>query len=294
MIIFVTHVPALATPEYADSTEQGCKTCHVEEEGGDKLTIKGLEYAASGYTWPPISGYRVLSPIQKNVRLAIGLSHIIAAFMWFGTILYVHIMLRPGYAAQGLPRGEIILGLVSMLTVGISGILLTIFRIKTLDVLYLSPWGKLLAAKILLYILMISSALFTVIFVGPKLKRGKLKAKVPENRVFDPLTLLTFDGKGGTPAYIAFKGKIYDVSDLKRWKDGIHMKHLAGYDLTDSMARAPHGEEQLDFLKIVGSYDASLKPPKTFAQKAFYFIAYMNLLLVFVVLSVIAYWRWGP
>lgn len=293
LFLFAFISPAFATPEYSDRTAQGCLTCHIDEEGGGELTIKGLEYAASGYTWPPSRGYKVRGPIRKTVRLAIGFSHIVASFFWFGTILYVHIMLRPGYAAQGLPKGEVILGLISMLTVGVSGILLTISRIKSLDVLYLSPWGKLLSVKILLYIIMISSALFIVIFVGPKLKKGKIKAKVPKNNVFDPLTLLAFDGKAETPAYIAFRGKVYDVSSLKLWENGIHTKHLSGHDLTDAIAKAPHGEKKLESLEIVGTYDANLKPQKTFAQKAFYLIAYMNLLLVFSVLLVIAFWRWG-
>ena len=140
---------------------------------------------------------------------------------------------------------------------------------------------------------MILSALFTVLFVGPKLKKGKIKARIPENKTFDPLTLMAFDGKGDAPSFIAFKDKIYDVSTLKLWKNGIHMKHQAGHDLSDAIAKAPHGEEKLETLNIVGTYNAELKPPKTFAQKAFYFIAYMNLFIVFIVLFVIAYWRWG-
>jgi hypothetical protein len=71
------------------------------------------------------------------------------------------------------------------------------------------------------------------------------------------------------------------------------MKHRAGRDLTDFIAKAPHGEEKLKSLNIVGTYDASLKPPKTFAQKAFYVVAYMNLAIVFIVLFIISYWRWG-
>ncbi len=293
IIIFLNCSPALATPEYSARTDQGCLTCHLNEEGGGKLTIKGLEFAASGYTWPPLGGFRVLGPIRKTARLIIGLLHIVASFMWFGTILYVHIMLRPGYAERGLPKGEVMLGLISMFTVGVTGVLLTISRIKSFDVLYVSSWGKWLSVKIILYIIMISSALFTVIFVGPKLKKGGIRAKIPEDKLFDPITLMAFDGKGETPAFIALKGKVYDVSSLKLWKNGLHMKHLAGKDLTDAIAKAPHGEEKLASLNVVGTYDASLKPPKTFAQKAFYFIAYMNLVIVFVVLSVIAFWRWG-
>ncbi len=284
---------AFATPEYSERSEQGCLTCHVDEEGGGKLTTEGLGFAASGYTWPPLGGYRVLGPIRKSVRLGIGLFHIIAAFFWFGTILYVHIMLRPGYAARGLPRGEVALGLTSMIVVGVSGILLTFSRIRSLDVLYSSQWGQLLSVKIIFYIIMVSSALFTILFVGPKLRKGKITAKIPDNNIFDPLTLQAFDGKNNTPAFIAYKGKVYDMTTLKLWKNGIHMKHQAGHDHTDSISKAPHGEEKIEKLKLVGTYDATLKPPKTFAQKAFYFIAYMNLSIVFIVLFVITYWRWG-
>ncbi|KPJ58633.1 MAG: hypothetical protein AMJ46_13935, partial [Latescibacteria bacterium DG_63] len=78
----------------------------------------------------------------------------------------------------------------------------------------MSPWGKLLSVKILVYIVMISSALFTVIFVGPKLRKRKARAEIPGNRVFDPMTLAAFDGKSGVPAYIAHKGRVYDVSRL--------------------------------------------------------------------------------
>jgi predicted heme/steroid binding protein len=293
VIIFLFSSSVFATPEYSQRTEQGCLTCHVDVGGGGKLTLKGLEYAASGYLWPPIGGYRVLGPIRKSVRLGIGLIHIVASFLWFGTILYVHIILRPGYAARGLPKGEVALGLTTMTIVGISGTLLAISRVKSLDILWLSPWGKLLSIKILFYIIMFITALFTIFFVGPKLKKGKIKARIPDNKVFDPLTLMAFDGKGETPAYIAFRGKVYDVSNLKLWKNGIHIKHQAGHDLTDAISKAPHGEEKLESVNVVGTYDASLNPPKTFAQKAFYFIAYMNLLIVFAVLFIITYWRWG-
>jgi predicted heme/steroid binding protein len=293
LIILILSSSAFATPEYAERSEQGCLTCHTDEEGGGKLTTEGLEFAASGYMWPPLGGYRVLGPIRKSVRLGVGLFHIVAAFLWFGTILYVHLMLRPGYAERGLPRGEVVLGLISMSVVGVSGILLTISRIRSLDVLYLSQWGQLLSLKIIFYIIMISSALFTILFVGPKLKKGKIKAKIPGNNIFDPLTLQAFDGKNDSPAFIAHKGKVYDMTALKLWKSGVHMKHQAGHDLSDSIAKAPHGEEKLEKLNVVGTYDFTLKPPKTFAQKAFYFIAYMNLFIVFIVLFVIAYWRWG-
>ena len=41
-------MPAQATPEFAERTEQGCLTCHVDPEEGSLLKT-GLEFAASGY-----------------------------------------------------------------------------------------------------------------------------------------------------------------------------------------------------------------------------------------------------
>jgi hypothetical protein len=49
----------------------------------------------------------------------------------------------------------------------------------------------------------------------------------------------------------------------------------------------------LERARRVGSYDSSRRAPKTPAQKAFYVIAYLNLTLVFVVLFLLAWWRWG-
>ncbi|MCK5235460.1 MAG: hypothetical protein KAR06_00630 [Deltaproteobacteria bacterium] len=141
---------------------------------------------------------------------------------------------------------------------------------------------------------MVLSAVVIVTIVGPKLRRGFRGRKVPADSVFGVETLAGFDGKEGRPAYIAYKGKVYDVSGLSFWKDGGHMKlHTSGQDLTSALSRAPHGEGKLASLRVVGTYDNTLTPPKTAAQKAFYFVAYMNLALVFVVLFIVAAWRWG-
>jgi hypothetical protein len=153
--IFLLPISLPATPDYAEDTKQGCLICHLEEDGED-INEMGLEFSASGYVWPPEGGYRVLGPMRKTVRFAFGVFHIIAGFMWFGTIMYVHLILRPGYAARGLPKGEVALGMVSMIIVGITGVLLTISKIRSLDVLYSSPWGITLSVKIMLYLVMIS------------------------------------------------------------------------------------------------------------------------------------------
>ncbi|GAB4387751.1 MAG: hypothetical protein Kow0025_03090 [Thermodesulfovibrionales bacterium] len=281
-----------ATPEYSERTGQGCKTCHTAPMDGE-LNDTGLKYAASGYTWPPSGGYRVMGPIRKTVRYLVGFLHMAAGFLWFGTILYVHLLLRPAYASSGLPRGEVGVGLASMAVVGVTGVLLTISRINSVSVLYESEWGVTLSIKIALYAVMVASAGAVVAFVSPRLRKPARKAELPEDGVFGPAALEAFDGKEGRPALIAYKGAVYDVTGLKLWRGGAHMKHRSGTDLTDALAKAPHGEEKLEGLRRAGSFDPALKPPLNAAQKAFYFVAYMNLALVFAVLFVIAYWRWG-
>ncbi len=64
---------------------------------------------------------------------------------------------------------------------------------------------------------------------------------------FDPASLARSNGKEGSPVYIAFQGRVIDVSKSKLWKGGLHMRrHEAGKDLTSEIQAAPHGPEVLD------------------------------------------------
>ncbi|HLN45126.1 MAG TPA: cytochrome b5 domain-containing protein [Candidatus Sulfotelmatobacter sp.] len=61
------------------------------------------------------------------------------------------------------------------------------------------------------------------------------------------------NGQNGKPAFIVYKGKVYDVSESAFWLYGEHMSaHLAGKDLTSEMEMAPHREETLQRVKEVG------------------------------------------
>ena len=64
--------------------------------------------------------------------------------------------------------------------------------------------------------------------------------------------LSKFNGKNGNPAYIAFKGKVYDVTGSSQWMDGDHLGHEAGQDLTLALEIAPHGEEAVEKMRVVG------------------------------------------
>jgi len=74
-----------------------------------------------------------------------------------------------------------------------------------------------------------------------------------DQKVFTRDELKTYDGKNGRPIYIAYKGKVYDVSASKLWKTGMHMRrHPGGLDLTPELAAAPHKEEVFDRVTQVG------------------------------------------
>lgn len=124
----LAHPPAgHATPEHAMQTEQPCLTCHVEESGG-RLNPVGTAYVAGGHRWPVTSAQPFLK-LGGDARALLGYVHLLAAFLWFGAILYVHLILRPAYAEKGLPKSEVMLGGVSMTVTGASGLLLTLSRI---------------------------------------------------------------------------------------------------------------------------------------------------------------------
>lgn len=64
------------------------------------------------------------------------------------------------------------------------------------------------------------------------------------------------DGSDGGPAYVAYDGKIYDVSKSVHWCDGHHMgRHRAGEDLTDFLPLAPHGTEVFERVTVAGTVD---------------------------------------
>jgi predicted heme/steroid binding protein len=73
-----------------------------------------------------------------------------------------------------------------------------------------------------------------------------------QTKTFSVDELKNFNGKNGKPAYVAVKGKVYDVTESSFWLAGDHLGHGAGMDLTEEMEIAPHGEEVMEKMKVVG------------------------------------------
>jgi len=73
-------------------------------------------------------------------------------------------------------------------------------------------------------------------------------------KIFSKEELEKYDGSNGL-AYVAYGGKVYDVSQSFHWKRGIHqVVHQAGCDLTGALNEAPHGPDMLDRFPIVGEF----------------------------------------
>lgn len=282
-----------ATEELAETTGRECAVCHHDPSGGGELTPAGAAYALFLGSSSTTSTDSAQAAASHWFRLLVGYLHILFGFFWFGTILYVHLILKPGYASQGLPRGEVKLGLVSILVMGVTGAILYAYRVPSFDTLLSTRFGILLLIKIGLYLIMVGSALFAVFFLGPRLRRKQVATKASNSGELSLAELAQFDGKEGRPAYFAYQGVIYDATNSPRWKNGTHMgRHQAGCDLTDVLGQAPHGEDKVLAMpkvgKLRGEEVVGLTPP----QKLFYTMAYMNLGFVFLIILILACWRW--
>jgi len=294
LICFFSIGSSLATEEYAEQTGRDCAVCHLNPAGGGELTKAGegfsLVLAAEG---AGTSNGKANSSASRWLQLLAGYLHILFGFFWFGTILYVHLILKPGYASRGLPRGEVKLGLLSMVVMGITGAILFAYRVPSVEMLVTTRFGILLLLKIILYLIMVCTALFAVFFLGPRLRRKRAAATAPGSGDLSLEELAGFDGKEGRKAYFAYQGEVFDATDSRLWKNGTHMgRHQAGCDLTEVLSQAPHGEDKVRALVKVGKLRTAEQPDLTPPQQLFYFMAYMNLGIVLLIILILACWKW--
>jgi predicted heme/steroid binding protein len=71
-------------------------------------------------------------------------------------------------------------------------------------------------------------------------------------RTYTPSQLALRDGQDRPEIWVAYHGKIYDVSASRLWKKGMHYEHWAGQDLTEELKDAPHTEKVFEKFEQVG------------------------------------------
>jgi len=83
--------------------------------------------------------------------------------------------------------------------------------------------------------------------------RYAIARKLGGERQFTIEELAVYDGQQGRPVYIALKGRVYDATNSRLWRSGKHgVVHVAGADLAEAFPNAPHGEEVLARLPMLG------------------------------------------
>lgn len=76
-------------------------------------------------------------------------------------------------------------------------------------------------------------------------------------RIFTEEELRKYDGNDGV-VYIAYRGKVYDVSGSYHWRTGMHhARHHAGCDLTPALEQAPHDVDLLQKFPVIGELSLS-------------------------------------
>ena len=60
------------------------------------------------------------------------------------------------------------------------------------------------------------------------------------------------NGQDKPEIWVAFEGRIYDVSASKLWRKGKHYEHWAGQDLTDELKDAPHSQQVFEKFTVIG------------------------------------------
>ncbi|RKD17281.1 cytochrome b5 [Pelobium manganitolerans] len=73
--------------------------------------------------------------------------------------------------------------------------------------------------------------------------------KLPE---YSKSQLALRNGQDKPQIWVAYLGKIYDVSASRLWRNGKHYEHWAGQDLTDELKDAPHTQTVFAKFEIVG------------------------------------------
>jgi predicted heme/steroid binding protein len=294
VILLLSASSLLATEEFAEVTGRNCAFCHLDPSGGGELTSAGEAYAlflGGGEISSEANAER--SQSADVLKFIAGYLHILFGFFWFGTILYVHLILKPAYASRGLPRGEVKLGLLSMVVMGATGGILFSYRVPDPSILLTTRFGVLLLAKIILYLIMVCSALFAVFVLGPRLRRKRAQAATTDDAAMTLEQLSQFDGKEGQKAYFAYQGEIYDATGSPLWKNGSHMgRHQAGCDLTEVLSQAPHEGDKVKALEAVARLAIEEPPRMSPPQRVFYTMAYMNLGFVLLIILILACWKW--
>ena len=277
-IVSISAVPCPALPDFAAETGLSCSDCHVEGADGGTLTETGERYLEGG-----VEALEDLEPHSAGAQWLRGLIrflHLVGGVVWFGAIAYIHLFAGPRKFTKGLPKAEMRLGWSSIALMAVTGSLLSVWKLGSLEELWTTAFGRVWMVKVGTFLLMVVIAAVTTTLLNRRMRKAAAEEGGP--------------GACGLVRF-AYAGKLYDATESRWWKDGVHAgRHRAGTDLTEAMADAPHGVEVLDRIRLVGPVaEGCCAGRLPVAARAFIALAYVNLVLVAVILFCVSFWGWG-
>jgi hydroxylamine dehydrogenase len=290
-----------ATEAYARQTGKVCSFCHQHPSGG-ALNPVGTAFVRNNFRYPIPErilekAHRISTPFHRTVRFIAGYLHLVTACIFVGTIFYIHIFVKPSRITGGIPRGERILGRICMATLAVTGIYLTWYRLDSPSGFFRSHFGLMLFIKIILFALMVVIAIFAITVIHRGMQKEAHRrlsngggAEVNRNSIH------LFNGMNGQPAYVIYRDTVYDVTASPKWAGGEHFKkHAAGRDLTRDLEGAPHGDEVFAGLPVVAriSDSGAAQEKISRTRKIFIAMAYVNLIITFLILLCVSSWLWG-
>ena len=63
--------------------------------------------------------------------------------------------------------------------------------------------------------------------------------------------LASRNGSDRDVIWFAYHGIVYEVTDSRHWRGGIHYGHWSGQELSEELPKAPHGKEVFKRYKAV-------------------------------------------
>lgn len=307
LLILIAGVPAYATEIFGEDTGKECTYCHLGQPDKLEFTVEGEAFVKNYYRWPlPVpfmESFKKKFSVKAH-RLILAL-HAIAAYLLIGILAFRGFVSAPDLESGGIPTRERKLSFTSFLLIALSGVALLPFL--GIDKKFLSSqFAYYLDAKIILFICMA----FLSGYLGKILsgRLGDLRRRMLEEEgsgnfghyeKFSPDDLKKYSGSGGKRALIAFKGKVFDVTDAPNWPKGMHLnRHRAGRDLTEEIKMAPHKNTVMQKIKVVGDYGADARESgsplvREFNRLAsrYHWLTRLNLSVAAAIVLILAFWR---
>jgi predicted heme/steroid binding protein len=278
LLIAISAHESRALPEFAAETGLACSDCHVEGADGGELTQTGRDFLAGNLQLGENEAPQA-STTSRVLKGLVRYIHLVCGVVWFGAIAYIHLFTGPRKLTKGLPRAEMRLGWFSIVVMAITGTLLTIWKLGSVSELWTTAFGEVWLVKVAAFLVLVVIAGVATTALNRRMRRAASEEGGP--------------GACGLIRF-AYSGKLYDATDSKWWKEGTHAgRHRAGTDLTEAMADAPHGPEVLERIKTVGDIPDGCCQHLPKAARAFIVLAYVNLVLIAVILFCVSFWGWG-